>query len=65
MASWVKCEAYTEDRTKIWVNLDNVAIIKPFDNGSVLVFATGDGTGTMEHVVWDSAEKLIGGKRFA
>lgn len=59
MANWVKCEAYTEEKDTIWVNLDLVAKIRPFSHGSVLTFAVPKEDHPMELTVWDKAHELV------
>lgn len=63
MANWVKCQAYTEDRHTIWVNLDQVLMIKAHSNGSVLTCAPTDlNGGPSEYIVWDSPESIMRGR---
>jgi hypothetical protein len=59
MAEWVKCQAYTEDRHDIWVNLDLVISISGHDNGSVLRCAVSQGDGELQLAVWDKPGDIL------
>jgi hypothetical protein len=59
MATWVECQTYTPDRTKIWINLDHVISIKGFENGCVLTFAVADQEGALERTVWDKPTDIL------
>ena len=53
MASWVKCQAYTEDRHDIWINLDLAISITEHQNGSTLSFAVPCGEDELQLAVWN------------
>lgn len=59
MADWVKCEAYTQTREPMWINLDHVAIVRDHENGSVIILAGTDGRGSAEFAVWDRADEIF------
>lgn len=53
MANWVQCSRYDEERTAIWINLDQVVAVREHDNGSTLICAVRESGAALEIPVWD------------
>jgi hypothetical protein len=53
VANWVQCSRYDEERSPIWINLDQVVAVREHDNGSTLFCAAREADAPMEIPVWD------------
>ncbi|MFL6845377.1 MAG: hypothetical protein ACJ8ER_10915 [Allosphingosinicella sp.] len=53
MANWVQCSRYDEQRSVIWINLDQVVSVREHENGSTFLCAVRDGESPFEIPVWD------------
>jgi hypothetical protein len=61
MAHWVQCQAYTETRDPVWINLDLVASIRGFENGSVLTFGVPHYGDQRDFGVWETPQEVLRG----
>jgi hypothetical protein len=59
VTNWVQCSRYDEERTPVWVNLDQVVSVREHANGSNLICAVRDGDAAMEIVVWDRPADIL------
>jgi hypothetical protein len=59
MKRWIKCKSYTEARTPIWINLDQVVAITPHINGSTLHCAATDDGSILQFIVWDTPDEIL------
>lgn len=62
MTNWVQCSRYDEERTPIWINLDQVVSVREHSDGSTLVCAVRDADAAMEILVWDRALDILARK---
>lgn len=62
MTNWVQCSRYDEQRTPIWVNLDQVVAVREHPDGSILICAVRGADAAMELVVWDQPRDILARK---
>ena len=59
MAHWVKLTQYIEERTPIWVNLDEAITIRPAIVGSLITLAVHIGGNPYDLCVWEAPEEIL------
>jgi hypothetical protein len=62
VVNWVQCSRFDEERTPVWINLDQVVAIQEHSNGSTLFCPMQDKDSTMELVVWDRPLDILARK---
>lgn len=62
MANWVQCSRYDEQRTPLWINLDQVIAIREHENGSTFICAVREAETAMEIPVWDRPHDILARK---
>jgi hypothetical protein len=53
VTNWIQCSRFDEERSPIWINLDQVVAVREHSSGSTLVFAVRDADAALEIPVWD------------